>query len=89
MNPSYRNWREVVELALDETRYAYQNQEIAPGCEEFVGTFCSFYDELIYETRVTMWPIDPPSSRRMAESRATEIWADDYSDSRKERKGGL
>lgn len=73
-----KTWRMIVSEAIDETLFAFENGKVPPGKEEFIGTFRSFYDELIAETTITLWPVDPAGSHRMAESRAAVIWADEY-----------
>jgi len=75
----YLTWREVVDGALEDTRQSYPIGEPAPTPDEFVRTFRTFYDELCWETTITLWPVDPAGSHRMAENRAREMWADDYS----------
>lgn len=74
----YKPWRVIVSEAINEALFAFENCKVAPGKEEFIGTFRSFYDELIAETTITLWPVDPAGSHRMAESRAAVIWADKY-----------
>lgn len=70
-------WREVVDRAMADTRMAYAGD--SPDRKEWLATFEEFYDELMAEHRITSYPVDPPASKRMARSRATVIWADDYS----------
>jgi len=71
-----KTWEEVVNIAMGETYYSYQNRN--PTQEEFVETFMEFYNEEIATTRILSWPVDPPSSHRMAKGRATVEYADEF-----------
>lgn len=75
----YRDWRECYELAIDETMYGYSNGPW-PSLEDFLRTFANFYDEFVWESRITSWPVDPPGSRRMALSKAESEWWEEYED---------
>ena len=72
-------WRVIVSEAIDEAMFGYENSENPPTKEEFLGTFQNFYEELVWENTITLWPVDPPGSHRMAKSRAAVVWADEYS----------
>jgi hypothetical protein len=78
-------WREAVSLALSETHEAYNTTGYDcpppnPGPEEFVGTFRSFYDEIMLTHRISIYPVDPAGSHRMAESRAQTEYVEIYDD---------
>jgi len=74
---SSMTWQELYDEALAETQYAYREHN--PEKDEFLRTFKTFYDELSSTRRISTYPYDPPGSRRAAISRATEVWADDFS----------
>lgn len=76
---SSMTWREAVERATSQAKYAFDDCEVSPPQKEFIKTFKTFYDELVCENKITLWPVDPAGSHRMAEERAAVIWADDYS----------
>ena len=82
MNETVENsktWREIYELAIGDAQEAYSNQDEPPTKEEFVETFTEFYMEYTETNIVSMWPVDPVGSDRMAKTRARIVWADEYS----------
>jgi len=76
-------WREAVTLAMLETQNTFNTTGYdcpppEPGRSEYVGTFRSFYDEIILTNPVGEWPGDQDESTRRAESIAAVEHADTY-----------
>lgn len=76
-------WDEAVAFATSEAIHAYDYRGYdvepeVPDKDEFIGTFMSFYDEITATHHISIYPVDPPGSRRMAKGRAAVIWADDF-----------
>lgn len=68
-------WHEAHEKAISETKYGLRGEQ--PSKDEFMELFETFYDEIVATNHITIYPVDPPSSRRMAMSRARVVYADD------------
>jgi nitrate reductase beta subunit len=69
-------WHDAYEKAISETKHGIQFAE-NPTQDDFMELFEAFYDEITSTNRISSYPVDPPSSRRMAKSRARVVWADD------------
>lgn len=76
-------WDEAVAFATNEAIHGYdcRGYEIEsphPDEDEFIKTFMNFYNEITATHRISIYPVDPPGSRRMAKGRAASIWEDAF-----------
>ena len=74
MKTNSMTWRKAYRQAIGETEYGFRGEN--PTKEEFLGLFEEIYDEIIATHRISLWPVDPPGSHRMAKSKAAVVWAD-------------
>lgn len=68
-------WHEAYDKAISETKHGLRDEQ--PTQDQFMKLFETFYDEIVATNHITSWPVDPPSSHRMAKSRARVVWTDD------------
>lgn len=76
-------WNEAIGFAEREAIHSYDHrgyniEPLNPTKEDFIATFTNFYNEITATYKISSYPVDPPAARKMVESRAALIWAEDF-----------